>query len=223
MTQPAMKIALSLFLASCLFAAPLALGAGTPVQAASSQATQPHAAAASDSSVSDLLARLKATAEKTDSDLQRLKIDKWKADSDSKKQAQAGAESIHRNLATAVPELMQSLQAAPGSLLANFRLYRDLNAVYETFYGLVESAGAFGPQADYQALGADLTQLDHARQQLAQRLDLLAGANDAELARLRSRPAAPASASKAPATSNRIVVDDTQPVKKKRKPAASQP
>jgi hypothetical protein len=206
-----MKIALSLLFACLLFTAPFAIV----------QPAQASTAAASDTALTDLLSRLKATAQKMDEDVQRLRIEKWKADSDSKKQSQLGADSLHRNLANAVPDLIQAVQAAPGSLLANFRLYRDVNAVYETFYGLVESAGAFGPQAEYQALGADLTQLDHARQQLAQRLDLLAGSNDAELARLRSRPAA--SPAKTPATSNKIVVDETQPAKKKRKPAPAQP
>ena len=219
MAQLAMKIP-SCLLACVLFAVPLAaVGAATPSQAANS--TQPPPMATSDPSLSDLLARLKATAEKMDADLQRLRIDKWKADSDTKKQSQSTAESIHRNLVNAVPDLMQAVQAAPGSLLANFRLYRDLNALSEKFSSLTEAAGAFGPSGDYSALAADLGQLDQARQQLAQRVDLLAGANDAELARLRSRPAtAPA---KGQANSNRVVVDDTQPAKKKRKPAASQP
>ena len=209
-----MKIVLALLFACLLFTAPLAIAAQPP---------QGSAAAASDTSLNDLLSRLKATAQKTDEDVQGLRIDKWKADSDSKKQSQLGAESIHRNLVNAVPDLIQGVQAAPGSMLANFRLYRDVNAVYETFYGLVESAGAFGPQADYQALGADLTQLDHARQQLAQRLDLLAGANDAELARLRSHPAAAPAKTPGATSNNKIVVDDTQPAKKKRKPAPAQP
>ena len=224
MAQPAMKIAFSLLLACCLFTVPLAgMGAPAPGQATNSQPAQTSAVAASDPSLNDLLSRLKATAEKTDADLSDLRIGKWKADSENKKQAQASADSIHRNLVNAVPQLIQAVQAAPGSLLANFRLYRDLIALYETFFALTESAGAFGPSGDYQALGADLTQLDQARQQLAQRVDLLAGANDAELARLRSRPAAAAPAAKAPGTSNRTVVDDTQPAKKKRKPATTQP
>jgi hypothetical protein len=217
-----MKITLFLLLACCFFTAPLAgIAAPAPGQPANSQPAQTSAAAASDPSLNDLLSRLKATAVKTDEDLGRLRIEKWKTDSENKRQSQASAESIHRNLVNAVPDLILAVQAAPGSLLANFRLYRDLNVLYETFFGLTEAAGAFGPSGDYQALGADLTQLDHARQQLAQRLDLLAGANDAELARLRSRPAA--AATKAPATSNRVVVDDAQPVKKKRKPATPQP
>ena len=219
--QPVMKIAFSLFFACLLSTAPLvALGAASPGQAAS-QTPQSSAVAASDPSLNDLLSRVKATAEKTDEDLGRLRIDKWKADGDNKRQAQSSADSIHRNLVNAVPDLIQAVQAAPGSLLANFRLYRDLNALYETFYALTESAGAFGSSGEYQALAADLEQLDSARQQFAQRLDLLAGANDAELARLRSRPAA--APAKGPPTSNKIVVDENQPVKKKRKPAASQP
>jgi hypothetical protein len=51
---------------------------------------------------------------------------------------------------------------------------------------------------------------------------MLAGANDAELARLRSRVGNTASGAKA--ASNKVVVDDEQPKpKKKPKPAPSQP
>src|SRR6266496_5844289 len=87
--RPSMKIAFSLLLACILFAIPLAgMGAPAPAQAANSQPPQGSAAAASDSSLNDLLARLRATAEKMDADVQRLRVDKWKADSDNKKQSQ---------------------------------------------------------------------------------------------------------------------------------------
>jgi hypothetical protein len=210
------KIVILTLLASLLASAPL-FGEDT-------QGSQASATAASDASLKDVLARVQAMAQKSDADLARLHIDKWKADSANKQQAQSSADSIHRNLVNAVPDLVQLVQASPNSLSANFRLYRDLNALFETFAALAESAGAFGPADQYSPLAADLTQMDQVRQQIADRLDLLAGTNDTELARLRTRPAA--APAKAAAASSKVVVDDNQPSpKKKRKssPSASKP
>ena len=217
-----MKIAFAPLFACVLIAMPIAGTASNPSQAANSHSNSAtnSAAPAYDPSLVDLLAKVKAAAEKSDADLANLRIDKWKADKPIKQQAQASADSIRRNLVNAVPDLTQAVVAAPSSLMANFRLYRDLNALCDKFSGLAESTGAFGSSGDYSALAADLAQLDAARQQLADRMDLLAGASDAELARLRSRPPA-AAAGKAPANS-KIVVDDNPSPKKKRK-SLSQP
>jgi len=173
-----------------------------------------------DSQVSNLLNQVRSSAEKFNTDVARLRIDKWKADAGSKQQAQAAAASISRNLNNAVPDLLQRIEASPGSLNANFRLYRNLNALYDTFSALVESAGAFGPKEQYEPLAADISQLDQLRRQAAERVDSLAGDNDAELARLRAKISAAATGAKPPA---KIVVDDEQPKPKpKKKPKATQ-
>jgi hypothetical protein len=175
----------------------------------------------SDPALSEFLVQMDAAAKKSDADVARLRIDKWKIDAPSKQQAEATALSVRRNLSYAVPDLIQRIQAAPGSLNANFRLYRNLNVLYDTFSSLVESAGAFGPKEQYDPLAADITQLDQLRRQLAERVDLLAGANDAELARLRSKLATGGAKS-----ATKVVVDDDQPQpkpKKKAKPTPAQP
>jgi hypothetical protein len=163
--------------------------------------------------LNELLKQVQISAQKSDGDLSRLRIDKWKAESASKQQAEASAVSIRRNLTIAVPDLLQGIQAAPGSLNANFRLYRNLNALYDTFSALAESAGAFGPKEQYDPLAADIALLDQLRHQVAERVDLLAGANDAELARLRARVAATG----AKPAASKVVVDDDQPKSKKKK------
>jgi len=149
-------------------------------------------------------------------DVASLRPEKWKADANSRQDAQAGILSIRRNLTYAVPELVKQLQAAPDSLNANFRLYRNLNALYDTLSALAESAGAFAPREQYDPLAADLGQLDQLRHQAADRIEQLAGASDAELSRLRTQPATPAK----PVT--KVIVDDEQPKpKKKSKPATT--
>jgi hypothetical protein len=176
-------------------------------------------AAPPDAVLTDLLAQLQATAAKSDSDLARLRIDKWKAESASRQQDQAAVTSIRRNLDYAIPDLLQQIQAQPGSLAVNFRLYRNLTALYETFSSLTESAGAFGTADQYSSLAADISQLDQLRHQFAERMDQLAASRDAEILRLRAQ--SPATSSK-PAT--KIVVDDNQPpAAAKKKPKPPQP
>jgi hypothetical protein len=213
-----MKIALYLLLVSSVALAPLS---GQTNHTSTPPGTATSVSAAPDLALRELLIQVQAISQKSDEDVARLRIDKWKADAVSKQQAQASTVSIRRNLTNAVPDLLQRIQASPGSLNANFRLYRNLNALYDTFSALTESAGAFGPTDQYQTLSSDINQLDQIRRQVAERVDMLAGANDAELARLRSRVVSTASGAK-PASS-KVVVDDNQPKpKKKPKPAPSQ-
>ena len=169
----------------------------------------------------ELLIQVQANAQKSDQDLARLRIDKWKADSASKQQADASAKSIRRNLTNAVPDLLQRIQASPGSLNANFRLYRNMNALYDTFSALAESAGAFASSDQFQPLSADVYQLDQLRRQIAERVDMLAGANDAELARLRARLGNTTTGTKSGST--KVVVDDDRPAPKKKPKPAPQP
>jgi hypothetical protein len=200
-----MKIAISLLLLTSL-ACSQTPGQAPAGPAASSSPNTP--------ALGDLLTQVQISAMKSDQDVAALRIDRWKTEAAGRQQAQASAASIRRNLTYAIPDLLQRIQASPGSLNANFRLYRNLNALYDTFSALAESAGAFGPKEQYAQLADDVAQLDRLRHDVADRVDSLAGANDAELARLRSQLATPGG--KAP---SRVVVDDQQaPAKKKPKP-----
>jgi hypothetical protein len=89
----------------------------------------------------------------------------------------------------------------------------------------MEVTGAFGSKDDFQSLSNDLSSFEGTRKQLAQRIETLSSAKEAELARLRAdlkkaQSAVPA----APPT--KIVVDDNEPPKKpaaKKKPKPKTP
>jgi len=171
-------------------------------------------AAAPEPGYADLLARLRSVARQADGNLVALRIEKWKVRGDTKEQLLNTASSIHRNLAYAVPELLQRAAADPNSMKANFVLYRDLNILYEAFTSLTESAGAFGPSEQYDMLAGDLSQFGQLRRELAERLEHMSAAVDARLSRPHAESAGGgAAAEKAPASApaKKIIVDPNHP------------
>ena len=189
------------------------------VTAAPAQAPAPTGASANAvpySSVNELnqmLAQLEQTSQTTQVDIAKLRIDHWKADSNSKRQAQSNSESIGRNLKSALPEIIAGLRASPESLTATFKLYRNLDALYDVMASLVESAGAFGSKDDFQSLDNDMTAFERSRRSFADRMDSLATSKDAELTQLRTQVKSLQAASNA-APPKKVVVDDTEPPKK---------
>src|SRR5580692_7904921 len=67
-----------------------------------------------------LLAQLEATSKTAQGDLTKLRIERWKADGNSKKQALANVDSIQRNLQNALPEIIGQVRNAPEDMPATF-------------------------------------------------------------------------------------------------------
>jgi hypothetical protein len=178
---------------------------------------------ASLSQLNTVLAQLEQTSQTTQLDVAKLRIDKWKADGGTKRDTQSNADSVQRNLHSALPEIIAQLRSSPENLEVTFKLYRNLSALYDVFSSIVESAGAFGSKDDFQALQNDLSSLDQSRRSLGDRMDDLASAKDAELKHLRTSLQA-AQTSLAQKQQKVVVETDETPkpkpvVKKKKKPA----
>ncbi len=188
-------------------------GQGTPVSYAS--VTQ----------LNGLLSQLEATSKNAQTDLSKLRIEKWKADGSYKKQALGNVDSIQRNLQGALPEIIGQLRNAPEDVPASFKLYRNLDALYDVLVGVVEDAAAYGSKDDMQSLSNDLSAFEGTRKQLAERIESLASSKEGELTRLRTQlKSLEAQVEAAPP--KKIVIDDTEPPKKpapKKKPAAKKP
>jgi hypothetical protein len=180
---------------------------------------------ASVSQLNGLLSQLEDASKATQADLAKARIERWKTDGSTKKQALANVDSIQRNLQGALPEIIGQLRAAPENLSPTFKLYRNLDALYDVLGSVVESAGAFGPKDDFQALSNNLSAFETARRALGERLENLTSAKENEIARLRTDLKAAQAA--IPATPpQKTVVDDTQPAKKsapKKKPVPKKP
>ena len=220
-----MKMNVRLSLLYVLLAGATAL-AQTPASspAASTGEHAPSVGSATTVSVLPDLDRLQAAASQATLDLGHLRIDKWKADAESKRQAQANADSVQRNLTSALPGLIDAVRSAPQHLSAEFKLYRNLNALYDVFASLTEATGAFGPKGDYQALGQQLETIDSVRRSLGDAVEHLTSSTQSELTQLRAQVRTYQQAAAA-APPKKVVVDDTEPPKKtvhkKKKPAAS--
>ncbi|MFZ3263256.1 MAG: hypothetical protein WA172_04605 [Terriglobales bacterium] len=173
----------------------------------------PPVAYASVSEVNNILAQVKQTAAAIEADLDRAHIERWKTDGATKRQTQANVDSIQRNLQSALPEIVTQVNNSPEDMAASFKLYRNLDALYDVFGSVVESAGAFGSKDEFQSLSNDMNGLESERRALGERVQKLAGAKEEELGRLRAEvkklSAAP------PPPPKKIIVDDTEPAPKK--------
>src|SRR5258706_3171574 len=142
---------------------------------------------ASVSELNSILGQVRDVAQSIDGDLAKTRVDKWKADTATKRDAQANVESIRRNVQSALPEIITQLNNTPEDLAASFKLYRNLDALYDVFGPVAESAGAFGSKDEYQNLSNDLNALQSARHALRDRMQNLAAAKETQLTRLREQ------------------------------------
>lgn len=179
------------------------------------------------SQLNTMLGNLEQTAQASAGDLNKLRVDRWKTDGNTKRQEQSDVESLQRNLQNALPALINEVRSSPEDMATTFKLYHNLDALHDVMRSVAESAGAFGPKNEYQALAADAGRLDDVRRLLADRMQTLAASKEAELVRLRAQLRAAQAAP--PPPPKKIVVDDTEPPKKARKkaktpkPAPTQP
>ncbi len=166
--------------------------------------------------LNSLLLQLDETSRSAMADLGRLRVDKWKTDSGNKQQAEANVESLQRNLSSALPEIENRVRTTPQDMNANFKLYRNLTALYDVFASVAESAGAFGPKDQYEPLAQHAANFDRVRRAVADRIEQLATAKEMELSRLRNqvRLTQQQQAAQPP---KKIVVDDNEPVRKTKK------
>jgi hypothetical protein len=128
-------------------------------------------------------------------------------------------------LQNALPQMIADLRNSPEDLPATFKLYRNLDALYDVMSGVVESTGAFGSKDDFQALSNDLSTFEGTRKQFAERMNTLAASKEQEIVRLR-QDLKTAQAAIPVAPPKKVVVDDTEPEKKppvKKKPAPKKP
>ncbi len=204
---------LSLIFSACWLSAQITLAAPPPV---------PYASV---SELNSMLAQLEQASQTAQADLGRLRIEKWKMDSGYKKQTLSNVDSVKRNLQSALPEITAQLRNSPEDLGASFKLYRNLDALYDVLGSVAESAGAFGSKDEFQSLSNDLNAFERSRRAFADRMEGLTSSKEAELAQLRTQVKT-LQASAPPPPPKKVVIDDNEPKKpapKKKKPVPKPP
>lgn len=184
--------------------------------------TPAAAQAVSYSSITELnqmVASLQQTSQGTQLDLARLRVDKWKTDSGTRQQTEKDAASVNQNLQLALPGILDSLKNSPENLALTFKVYHNLDLLYDVLTSVVESAGAFGSKEEFQSLNKDLGAIEESRRAFADRMDKLANAKETELGQLRTA----LQQARAEAAPKKVVVDDTTPAPKKVPPPHKKP
>ncbi len=183
-------------------------------QAPDNQPSAPPVSYTSIAELNQLLSNLQDSSQAAQQDLSRLRIERWKTDSGTKRQTESNVESIQRNLQTALPGMLTDLKNSPESAALTFKVYRNLDALYDVVTSVVESTGAFGGKDEFQSLSKDLNALEDSRRAFADRIDKLTTAKEIEIGQLR----AALQQARAAVPPKKTVVDDTAPPPKKPAP-----
>jgi len=194
------------------------------VSAAQSGPVKPSIPPALSAIVSDV----QRTSSSTNTDLGRLQIDKWKIDGSQRQQMQQVAASLKRNITTAIPGLISDVQAAPDSVSKSFKLYHNINVVYEFLNSITEAAGAYGRKEEYDPLASDVAALDKVRQNLSSYLEQSTISLETQLSQTKAALAKAQAPPPAKEPPKKIIVDNgatsakkTTAKTTKKKPAAS--
>jgi len=173
-----------------------------------------------DPALDGVLERVRQAAQASNDDVVRLRIDRWKTDFDQKTEMQKIADSVRRNVTVAVPDLIRNVQSSHGSVSTTFKLYHNLNVLYEYVNVLTESAASFGKEEEYTPLSRDAAELDTVRQKLSSYIEQAANTLEVKAARPVATPTPVVEPPK------KIVVDEA-PAKsattKKKKTSAPRP
>ena len=164
------------------------------------------------------LDRLQAVASQAAVDIGRLRIEKWKANSNAKSAAQADADSVQRNLTSALPGLIDAARSAPEDVNAEFKLYRNVNVLYDVFGTLTEATRVFGQKGEYDTLSQQLQAIGSVRRKSGEALEQLTATTQHELNQMRvqikTQQEQLAAAEAAAAKPKEIVVAQSEPPKK---------
>ncbi|HMF90897.1 MAG TPA: hypothetical protein VKL40_09650 [Candidatus Angelobacter sp.] len=188
--------------------------------AAAQSASQPPTTT---TGLDSVLAKVQQTAKTTDADLFQLRIDRWKTDNEQKDQLQRVSASLHKNLTLAVPDLVREVQAGKGSVSATFKLYHNLNIVYEYLSSLADAAAGLGKKEESDPLNRDAAALDSLRQELSSYIEQASVALEAKARATPTPTPVPV------ATPQKMVIDEqpgkktATPKKKKTSPTTPQP
>lgn len=214
-----MKTAVTAVASILLFAVPVPRAqAQQQAQPAPQSQTQP-AQAAQGVNLSAVLTQVQQAASATNTDIGKLRMEKWKTDAEQRQQLQHIADSLQKSITTAVPALVSDVQASRGAVSSTFKLYHNLNVIYENLNYLADVAGGLGKKEEFDPLAADCAAMEQARQNLSSYIEQSAGRLEAN-ARQAAQAQAAAAQTQVPGKKV-VVINDDEPAKKAAKSKAA--
>jgi hypothetical protein len=164
-----------------------------------------------------ILLQIQQATSSANANIGHLRIEKWKADVDQKRQTQQVAESLQKNITGAVPGMISAVQTNKGSVLSSFKLYHNLNVVYENLIYLADVTGSLGKREEFEPLNSDIVALETARKNLSAYIEDAALKMEAanRQAAAGSVPLQARQGSGTPVPGKKVVIDDEAPAPKK--------
>lgn len=200
----------------------LCAGPGATAQPQTSASPNPpRQAAPQPSDLNAIVLQVQQAASSASVNIGKLRIEKWKTDSGQKQQLQQIADSLQKNIANAMPGLINDVSGSKGSALASFKLYHNLNVLYEFLSGLADAAGSLGKREEYEPLATDAAAIDTARQNLSTYIEQTVGKlESANRPSVGTNPGQSHQAGTVVPGRKVVVIDDTDPPapKKRAKP-----
>ncbi len=169
--------------------------------------------------LNDILAQVQKATSSASVNIGHLRIEKWRTDSDQKQQLQQIAEALQRNIANALPGLINDVQTSKGGVLSSFKLYHNLNVLYENLSYLADVAGSLGKKEEFEPLAQDAASLESARSNLSTYIEQTATRLENAFLQLNAVQTRQGTAS-SPSSKVVVINDDDPPQKKTAKPAA---
>jgi hypothetical protein len=114
-----------------------------------------------------VLVQIQQATSATNLDIGKLRVEKWKTDPEQKQQLQHIADSLQKSMVNAIPVLISDVESSRGGVTASFKLYHNLNVIYENLNYLADVAGGLGKKEEFDPLAADCAALGSARQNLS--------------------------------------------------------
>ena len=143
----------------------------------------------------------------------------WQKLNSHKRDEKEMAAAIQRNLTNAMPVLIHDVQSSRGSVSTTFKLYNNLNVVYETLDSLVETGDRGGKKRELGPLNNDLAAMGHVRQELSVYIEQASISLDNK--RQQSYGAANATSTARPHAAKKVVFDDMAPESRPARQTAS--
>ncbi len=217
------KLVPVLFVIVACFACLAQVAQPNPSRTSGTQVAVPASMTPLGPEMNSMLSQLDRVTQQTVMDVGKLSVNKWKADSAFKGQAQHDITSVQTNITGTLPGLVSQVRANPDNTVVLFKLYRNVDALLEVLRGLAESAGAFGSKTEFRDMQDDTQNLASVRGSLASQLDAVASAKESELTRVKAQ-LAQAHAATSTTLPKKVIVDDNAPPQKtvkKKKPSTT--